>query len=193
MIAGFFILASFAAFSQDDETEEELPIEEPSVMEIGADGYFGASNLGGSAGIGLKFGYKLNENVIVGPSFRFQRTWSSYYAQTVGYTVYGGGAWIHGRFANTVFVGAEFEYLRTPVDIVLVGGQRTWVPTLFLGGGFSREFNKRVRLNAGIFYDVIDNPRSPFRPGYFMKKTNSNGMVVALIPVIYRIGFFFPL
>jgi hypothetical protein len=38
------------------------------------------------------------------------------------------------------------------------------------------------------FYDIINNQNSPFRLSYFMKKANGT-----LIPVIYRIGFFFPI
>lgn len=186
-----FLSLSFTAFAQDEEEEDTTEI--PSVMEIGLDANLSASNLGGSGGVGLKFGYKLNEYVIVGPSLRVQRTWNNNYGQKFGYTVFGGGAWIHGRFANAVFAGVEFEYLRVPQDIIFVSGARTWVPTLLVGGGFSREFNKVVRLNAGIFYDVIDNPRSPFRPGYFMRKQVANGIPGALIPIMYRIGFFFPL
>ena len=30
-----------------------------------------------------------------------------------------------------------------------------WVPTAFIGGGFSREFIDLIRINAGVFYDVI--------------------------------------
>lgn len=163
--------------------------------EIGFDGSFSVSNLGGTYGIGTKFGFKLNENVILGPSIRFQRTWSTFAGganNTVGYSIFGGGVWLHYRFANYLFAGAEVEMLNTPNDIIFVTGQKVWVPTAFIGGGYSHAFDSGLRLNAGVFYDVIDNPRSPFRPGYFMQK-NTNGVPGALIPVIYRLGIFIPL
>ncbi len=186
-LSGIFLLLALAAYSQDEEEEtvDEAPV---STTEIGVDGYFGASNFGGSFGIGAKFGYKLNENVILGPSVRVQRSWYNNYGQKFGYTIYGGGAWVHVRFAKYLFAGTELEFLNTPNDFIYVTNQKTWVPTLFAGGGFSREFNQSIRINAGIFYDVIDSPRSPFRFSYVMRKQNG-----ALIPLIYRIGFFFPL
>lgn len=184
-----FVGLFFSSMAQDEEVENEEVVKEvPSTMEVGFDGYLGASNFGGSGGIGAKFGYKVNENFILGPSFRVQRTWSNNVGQKFGYTIYGGGLWAHARFGNYLFAGAEFEMLKSPLNYIYVSSQRTWVPTLFLGGGFSREFNKAVRINAGVFYDIINNTSSPFRLSYFMKKANGT-----LIPVIYRIGFFFPI
>ena len=43
--------------------------------DIGFDGYVGASNVGGSFGLGVKYGLKTSENLIVGPSVRLQRVW----------------------------------------------------------------------------------------------------------------------
>lgn len=189
LLFGIFLLTSIAGFCQDEEEEIEETEKPVATKEIGFDGYFGASNFGGSAGVGGKFGFRLNQYVVLGPSVRFQRSWTKNLTQeSFGYSVYGGGVWIHARYANALFVGGEFEFLNSPNNIIYVSNQRRWVPTFFLGGGFSREFNSSVRLNAGIFYDVIDNGNSPFRSSYFMKKQNG-----ALIPLIYRIGFFFPI
>lgn len=185
----FYIGVIFTNFAQDEDLNEDgVQESKPSTMELGFDAYLGASNFGGSGGIGAKFGRKVNENFIVGPSFRLQRTWSNNIGQKFGYTIYGGGIWAHARFGNALFAGAEFEMLKSPTNFIFVSSQRLWVPTLFVGGGFSREFNKAVRINAGVFYDIIDNNNSPFRLSYFIKKSNG-----VLIPVIYRIGFFFPI
>jgi hypothetical protein len=162
-------------------------------IELGADGYFGASSLGGSYGFGPKIGFQLNENWVVGPSFRYQRSWSSLAGQTFGRTIWGAGAFVHARFKNVVYLGAEFEYLKSPTNYVNPISTDTWVPTLFLGGGFSKEYNHRIRLNVGIYYDVIDNLNSPFRNSYMMTIKNEVGQIVKFIPVIYRISFVFPI
>lgn len=162
-------------------------------LEIGADGYFGASTIGGSYGFGPKLGLKLDETWVVGPSFRYQRTWSSIAGQTFGRTIWGFGAFAHARFKNVVFLGAEFEYLKSPTNYVTPISIDTWIPTLFIGGGFSKEYNERVRINVGIFYDVINNLNSPFRPSYMMTVKNEVGQIVKYIPVIYRISFVFPI
>ncbi len=157
--------------------------------EVGFDGYFGASTNGGSFSIGAKYGLKMNENVLFGPSLRFQRNWTknTFTGIQGSYNVFGAGAFVHGRFANVLFAGAEFEMMRSPFSNIGFSGP-TWSPALFLGGGYSQEFNEKFRINAGIMYDVINHVNSPFRQGYFMRNSQQK-----LIPLIYRITFFFPL
>lgn len=155
--------------------------------EFGLDGFFGASTIGGSFGIGAKYGIKANENLIFGPSVRVQRSWSTFYGNKNGFTIYGGGAWAHFRFFRYLFIGAEFELLNSPINYANISSTRNWVPTCFLGGGFSYAF-PNIRINGGIFYDAVNHLNSPFRPGYVMRKANG-----ALLPVIYRVGIFFPL
>lgn len=159
--------------------------------ELGIDGFFGASTYGGSFGIGVKYGFKLNENFIFGPSIRYQRYWSNnvYAGTKFGFNSYGVGGFAHGRFGNMLFAGAELEFMRSPINNYgAITGNNVVSPSFFVGGGFSREFNESIRINAGLFYDVINNPNSPFRQGYFMKRANGS-----FIPLIYRICFFFPL
>ena len=159
--------------------------------EIGFDGYFGASTNGGSFTLGAKYGFKLKEYFLVGPSVRYQRTWTK--NVTTGsqgaYNVFGGGVFGHARFFNALFVGAEFEMMRTPFVIQTTSGQtKNWIPTLFVGGGYAQEFNGKFRINAGIMYDVINNLGSPFRNSYFLRNSQNK-----LLPVIYRIAFFIPI
>jgi hypothetical protein len=67
-----FFLLVFCSFGQEEETDMEETIKEvPTTMELGFDGYLGASNLGGAGGIGAKFGYKVNENFIMDRRLEF--------------------------------------------------------------------------------------------------------------------------
>jgi len=159
--------------------------------EFGLDVIFHASNMGGTAGLGAKYGFKFGEYIIAGPSARYQRSWTKNVTAgtKTGYNVYGGGVFGHARFFNALFVGAEFEMLRSPYTsfgLLTTGSQ--WAPTLFVGGGFSMEFNESWRLNAGIMYDIIDHKNSPIRTQYFMRNSQN-----ALLPIIYRITLFIPL
>lgn len=195
----FIVLLSFPVFSQDEEevyveeeeTEEEIPV---SQREIGADLNFSASNFGGTGGLGLKLGFIVKEQFIAGPSIRFQQSWSTGLglnganSVNTSFSIYGGGGFVHARFYNYFFAGAEIELLSTPFQNGFLTAQRIWVPTALVGGGFSRAFSPNFRLNAGIMYDVINSVNSPFRQGYFMKRANGT-----YIPVMYRIAFFFPI
>jgi hypothetical protein len=179
-------------------------------QELGIEGYFGASNQGGSFGIGPKFGFILNENIAIGPSFRIQRNWANLvYPGSITQTsqnVYGGGAFAHIRYKSkgksTVYGAVEFEYLRSPYNYAKIqSGQLTnleltsnkWAPTLFIGGGFLVRVNNVIGINAGILYDVINADNSPFRSSYFFKDKNQAGMVTKIYPLIYRLTFLFKL
>ncbi len=164
--------------------------------EIGFDGFFGASTFGGSFGIGPKFGFVMNENVILGPSFRYQRTWANNFAdQKASFNNYGGGFFLHGRYKNVLFGGVEFEVLKTANTFIDTSAVfKKIVPTLFVCAGFSKEFNGIVRINVGAYYEVINSKNSPFRQAYFIPIKNAqSGAVQGYIPLIYRISFFFPL
>lgn len=192
-----------SGFSQEDtelyihDEEETSEKEFTPYNEIGGDVHFSASNVGATGGIGLKFGVVRNKYLSFGPSARYHYSFYKQYGLTGSYSVYGGGAFIHGRFFNSLFVGLEFELLSNPFSNTngIIAPKRVWVPTALLGFGFSRAFGEEqnFRLNVGIMYDVINNPNSPFRPGYFMRKHTADGTPGALIPLIYRIAFFFKL
>jgi hypothetical protein len=164
--------------------------------EIGVEGFASASTNGGAYSLGLKFGFKVNENIIIGPSLRIIKNWSSMTGSpTFSTTTNGFGGFLHARYGNTVFAGIEYELFRTPVNSYgLIDGSNYFASTLFLGAGFSKEYKNFIRINAGIFYDAINQQNSPFRSSYMMKKTNSaTGEIAGYIPVIYRLTFFFPI
>ncbi len=168
-------------------------------QELGIEGYFGASNQGGSFGIGPKFGFILNENIAIGPSFRIQRNWSNLPGNSFSQTVYGGGAFAHIRYKSkgksTVFGAVEFEYLRSPYNYAtnLELTSKKWAPTLFLGGGFLIRVNKVIGINAGLLYDVINADNSPFRSSYILRQKDQLGNVIKIYPLIYRLTFLFKL
>jgi hypothetical protein len=183
LLYSFLVLTSFSSISQ-----------QLSGAELGFDCFFSASNIGGAAGIGPKLGFKLNENLVIGPSFRYQRTWTTDFQGNYSYTIWGGGAFVHARYKNVLFGGLEFELLKTPYNYTTTGGLTTWVSTLFLCGGYSKEFNKHFRLTIGLYYDVINSVNSPFRNAYILKtKDATTGAVVKILPLIYRISFVFPI
>ena len=180
-----FVLVFLTSLASISQNEDAL------TSEIGLDGSFYTSNLGGAFGIGAKYGWNINEYVIAGPSARFQRSWSQplYTTTTASANIFGGGGFLHARFFNALFLGVELELLRSPY--FNFGGYTNtsrWALTGFIGGGFSMEVNEKWRLNLGIMYDAINSQNSPLRTQYFMR--NSLGQ---LLPVIYRVTFFFPL
>lgn len=163
-------------------------------IELGVDGFFGASTNGGAFGLGPKVGFRMNENFILGPTFRYQRNWSSMFGTKFSVNNFGGGFFMHGRYKNTVFGGLEAEIIKTNYVWDQTAVFKKFVPTVFLCAGFSREFNGIVRLNVGIYYDVINGKNSPYRDSYLITiKDPTTGMVVNRLPLIYRLSFYFTL
>jgi len=163
-------------------------------QEIGAEVYAGFSNLGGAFGVELKHASILNKNFAVGPSFRIQRSWSNNLGLKTNINIWGPGVFAHARYRDMIFGGVEFQMLRSPFNFVtFVEEQKKWAPVLLLGGGFCFKLGKRVRLNAAIFYDIINAKNSPFRSSYNFNVKNETGQVVRILPIIYRVTFFFPI
>lgn len=165
--------------------------------EIGFDLTASASNNNGTVGLGLKYGLNLNESVIVGPSFRYHRSWynSLTSSKKDGYNIIGGGAFIHARLYDYFFIGSELEILHSPLNFGGTPSTQKWVPVWLFGGGFSTLIGEKLRLNAGIMYDVLDipnpqnyngNPNSPLQPYVRVNKNK-------IVPILYRISFFIPL
>ena len=190
--AFYAVLVSLISFSSNAQIEG---------TEIGFDLALSFGTNGGNAGLGVKYGWKYGDYFIFGPSVRYQRVWNKNVTLGTqgGFNVYGGGGFAHARFANVLFLGTEFEVLRSPyTSFGFLANNPNWVPTWLLGGGFSMEFNEKFRLNAGVFYDVLDipnasniennNPNSPLQP-YIAR----NKVTGAVIPILYRINFFIPL
>jgi hypothetical protein len=162
--------------------------------ELGIEVYGGGSQLGGTFGGELKYAAKLPNNLVIGPSFRLQRSWSNYLNVQSQFTIYGGGAFAHFRIQDKIFVGTEFQMLHSPFNfITFQAGQKKWAPTLFVGGGFCLKLAPRINLNLALFYDVINADNSPFRSSYSFRIKNELGQVVRILPIIYRVTLFIPL
>jgi hypothetical protein len=162
--------------------------------ELGLEPYIGFSNLGGAVGGELKYAARLSENLLVGPSLRVQRNWSNNLGVQSNMTTWGGGVFAHYRYQELVFGGVEFQYLKSPFSFVNpLQVVKPWSPTLMVGGGFYLKLSDKVRLNAALFYDVINADNSPFRSSYTFKVKNEFGQVVRILPIIYRLTFFIPL
>lgn len=180
-----FLMCSYLVLGQEEESETKTKI--PKDKEFGIDGVVKASTIGGSYGFGFKLAFIKNENIVFGPSLRFQRVWSNFNGIRTYANIFGGGGFVHYRFKNVVFAAAELEFLKSPLNYNIYGTGSRMVPVLLIGGGISREFPVGIRINAGVYYDLINSPFSPLQFSYMSR--NSAGQ---LQPVIYRVGFHFP-
>ena len=162
--------------------------------ELGVEPYIGFSNLGGSVGGEIKYAARISDALIVGPSLRIQRNWSNNLGVQSNMTTWGGGIFAHYRYQELIFGGIEFQYLKSPYSFVNpLETVKPWSPNLMVGGGFYLKLTDKVRLNAALFYDLINATNSPFRSSYSFKIKNEFGQVVRILPIIYRLTFFIPI
>ncbi|MDX1653412.1 MAG: hypothetical protein R3277_13020 [Brumimicrobium sp.] len=185
----FCIFFSLAGRSQNYDYEIGVEVQAASF-----------SNLGGTVGGSVKFAIVEEETVAFGPSLRYQYLWNKNTVTGVqgNASTFGAGGFLHYRFMDWFFLGTDIEVLQNPFNYVQP--DKKWTLTAFLGGGISRDVDF-VRLNLGLFYDVVDglkdplttNP-SPLRRNYFIQRQSpSQPGQGAYLPIIYRITFFFPL
>ena len=187
-------LLSFGALSQADIPEIGV--------EIGATnfGTFGGS-VGGAIRAGLAEDHQ--EALAFGIMIRYHHFWNKNNFTGMGGSgsLFGGGAYMHYRFFEWLFVGAELEYVRNPFVIPPSPGvtPRRWEAAGFLAAGAHKDFDW-VKLNLGVQYDVIDALRDPLRPSpfrnqYFIRLSNpaQPGAGGEYLPIIYRLTFFFPI
>lgn len=158
-------------------------------VEVGLDGAVHASTIGGNYTYGFKPTFALLNEVAIGPSFRQIHYYSNYNGISGKANIYGFGIFVHYRYLNTLFCGIETEIFKIPYNIQSIQNQtKNWVPTLFLGGGFSKEYKEKIRLNLGVYYDLINNLNSPLRASYVMKNSLNQ-----YIPIIYRFAVYIPI
>ena len=172
--------------------------------ELGLDASFNSRTgqvRSGNFGLGIKYGFKFGETIILGPSIRYQRTWSDDGATGNKFSrnSWGGGAFIHARFNNVAFLGVQAEFIQSPFTsngLMSIDGS-SWVATCLIGAGLDYGFENNWRINAGVYYDILDipnpnnpennNPNSPFQPYLARNKQNQ------VIPIVYRISLFIPI
>lgn len=176
------------------------------IPEIGVE--IGATNFGtngGSIGGALRAGFSEDheESLAYGIMIRYHHFWNNnnFTGVSGSGSLYGGGGYLHYRFFEWLFVGAELEYVRSPFFIPASQGvtPRRWAAAGFLCAGAHKDFGW-VKLNLGLQYDVIDAIRddlkpSPFRNQYFVRLTNPTQPTAGgkYLPIIYRLTFFFPI
>lgn len=171
------LLISFTSFSQQGNKE------------IGVDLNFWTSNIGGSVNISPKFGYEVADSLVIGASFRYINYRSNLDGIQGRSNIFGAGIYGHYRFLNWLYAGADIELYFTPYNYNSTPANPLYnakVPAVLLNGGLSHKIGSHFRINAGIYYDVINNINSPLKLSYMTR--NAKGVY---LPIFYRVTFIF--
>ncbi|NQU55386.1 MAG: hypothetical protein HQ522_22955 [Bacteroidetes bacterium] len=157
-----FIVISLGSFAQSDlqkelDTEEEVPGFDKSKLYFG--GYMNLS-FGSYTVIGIAplVGYKFTPEFSTGIGLSYE--YSSFDNSSA--SNYGGSIFSRYRVVPQFYLHAEFSTINYQLFYDFEDGERTWVPFLFLGGGYSQPIAKNVWLNAQVLFDVLQNENSPY-------------------------------
>jgi hypothetical protein len=162
---GFTLLLLIFTFCGFAQSELEKDLENEEVQELGFDKskvyYGGYMNLsfGTFTVIGVQplVGYKFTPQLSAGIQLSYE--YSSY--DNTSASNYGGSLFGRYRILPQLYGHAEFSAINYD-PIYSVENNRTWVPFLFLGGGYSQPISKNVWLNAQVLFDVLQVENSPY-------------------------------
>ncbi len=121
----------------------------------------GFSTYSSYAEVAPLIGYKVTPNFHVGSriTYIFQSYKDYYTGQRINLHIYGGSLLARYGLFKFLFVQSEYEILSVPV--YPYEGTRTAVNSLFVGGGLMQSSGNGF-ATVGIFYNVLDNPNSPY-------------------------------
>lgn len=157
-----FLFISTGSFAQS-ELQKELDAEEETTgfdkRKIYYGGYLNLS-FGSYTVIGIQplVGYKFTPEFSGGVQLLYE--YSSY--DNSSYSNYGGSIFSRYRVIPQLYLHAEFSTINYELYRNYVEGERTWVPFLYLGGGYSQPISKNTWLNAQVLFDVLQNENSPY-------------------------------
>jgi hypothetical protein len=101
--------------------------------------------------------YKFTPEFSGGIQLTYEYSSNEYYSSSN----YGGSLFGRYRIIPQAYAHAEFSAMNYGYNY-LGEDERTWVPFLYLGGGFSQPISRNTWLNAQVLFDVLQNENSPY-------------------------------
>lgn len=128
--------------------------------------YFGG-NIGASFGTVTQYSihpyaaYKFTPQFSMGVKYIYEYLKDKRYTPSYETSNYGGSVFTRYRLFNPIYAHAEYQVLNCEV-YTNNGTERTWVPFLFVGGGYSHKLGKNAWLNMQVLFDVLQDKNSPY-------------------------------
>lgn len=108
----------------------------------------------------------------VGVTYMYNR-WKYSYGSYES-NIYGGREFLRCMVLDNIFAYTEHEFLNAP-NYYDNNGEREWVNSLFLGGGFLQRFSDRGGISITVLYNLAWTPNNPiyaspwnFRVGFML-------------------------
>ena len=165
-----FISSSMLIFAGNELLGERfLKQNTPNTPTMAArDIYFGGGigfSFGNYTRISVKpiVGYKITPKLSVGLSVEYEYITDKRYSSTLTASNYGGSIFSRFRVIPQLFLHAEFAYMSYQYRVSDFTSDRTGVPFLFVGAGFSQQISPGVWAYAQVLFDVLQDSNSPYK------------------------------
>lgn len=155
-------------YGQDSTEVYQAPVEQQKKSSNIKDKIYFGGNLGLSFGsytqIGIYplVGYKITPKLSAGLKITYQYIQDKRYPETYTTSNYGGSLFTRFRIIPPLYFHAEFEMMNYKLYNSIGEWNRTWVPFLYLGAGYSQRLGGNTWLNIQVLFDVLQNSNSPY-------------------------------
>jgi len=105
-------------------------------------------------------GYRISPKLSAGLTGLYEYNSYRWNGVKQNYNNYGGSVFSRYRIIPQFYAHAEFSYIS--YERIVVGEDRTALPFLFLGGGYSQRIGPNIYAYAQILFDVLQDSNSPY-------------------------------
>lgn len=107
-------------------------------------------------------GYQFTPKVSGGVKVVYEYIKDTRSTATVTAHNYGGSVFGRYRFIPQAYAHAEFAYMSYKYSVTDYSTERSWVPFLFLGGGYIQKISPSTSFFVEVLFDVLQNSKSPY-------------------------------
>ena len=150
---------------QEDSTQSKVQKKKTAV----ANPVYYGGNIGLSFGSYFRIaimplvGYKLSPKASVGLKLGYEYIEDKRYDPKLTASNYGASIFGRYRVVPQVYLHAEFAYYSYKYKLSDLESDRTWVPFLYLGGGYIQPVGPNVALFVEVLVDVLQDANSPYK------------------------------
>ena len=152
--------------AQDADSTESKPQKKNSASENQV--YYGG-NIGLSFGSYFRIsimpliGYKLSPQTSVGLKLGYEYVEDNRRDEKLTASNYGASVFTRYRVIPNAYLHAEFAYFSYKYKLENLETVRTWVPFLYLGGGYIQPVGPNTALFVEVLFDVLQDANSPYK------------------------------
>lgn len=155
-------------YGQDSTDVYQAPVQQKTEKSNVKDKIYYGGNIGLSFGsytqIGIYplIGYKVTPKLSAGVKITYQYIKDNRFNSTYTTSNYGGSVFARFRIIPQLYLHSEYEMMNYKLYNSVGEYDRTWVPFLYVGAGYSQRLGSNTWLNVQVLFDVLQNANSPY-------------------------------